>query len=399
MEHDLLNTIVISLVAAAICGFIAKKLKFPTILGYLIAGVAVGPFTPGYVADTEIAQQLAEIGIILLMFGVGMHFSFADLVQVKKIAIPGALFQMLAATVIGMIVAACAGIDPVAGFLYGFSLSIASTVVLLRALDHKGLIDTETGKITVGWLIVEDIAIVLALVLLPLGADMVTKGEEVSLALIAKEVALVVLKIGGFIALMVIFGRKLLPPLLVSIAKAKSGELMTLCILAIALGFAYIAYTIFHASFALGAFLAGLVLSESTIGQKAAEKSLPLRDTFAVLFFISVGMLFDPMILIESPIMVLVTLAIILVGKSVAAFLITIWFKQPKESGYIIAISLAQIGEFSFILAGMGLSYNLLDQNTYNLILAGALFSIAINPFLFRLIGYNTIEKLKSNTA
>lgn len=393
MDHSLLNTLVVGIAMAAFCGVIAKKLKFPAILGYLIAGIIVGPFSPGFVADAAIAQQLAEIGIILLMFGVGLHFSLADLINVRKIAIPGALFQMFVATMIGTGVAIMAGKDPVTGFLYGFSLSIASTVVLLRALESKGIVDTETGKIAVGWLIVEDIAIVLALVLLPIAAGILERGEDISAGFILKEILIVLAKIGGFIVLMVVFGRKLLPPLLMSIAKTRSNELLTLGTLAIALGFAYIAYTVFDASFALGAFLAGLVLSESQIGHKAAEKSLPLRDAFAVLFFISVGMLFNPQILIESPLMVLATLLIIIVGKGAAAYMIAYLFKQPREAGLIIAASLAQIGEFSFILAGMALTHDMMGQNTYNLILAGALLSIALNPFLFRLIESKVLKE------
>jgi CPA2 family monovalent cation:H+ antiporter-2 len=385
MQHDLMNTIVVSIAMAAICGFIARKLKFPVVLGYLIAGIIVGPFSPGFVANAEIAQQLAEIGIILLMFGVGLHFSVRDLIDVRKIAVPGALFQMFVATMIGTCTILAVGGSVVSGVLYGFSLSIASTVVMLRILDHNNTLDTKTGKIAVGWLIVEDIAIVLALVLLPLYADITTKGADISAGFILREVLLVLLKIGGFIAIMVVFGRKLLPMILVSIAKTRSNELMTLGTLAIALGFAYIAYTVFGASFALGAFLAGLVLSESQIGQKAAEKSLPLRDAFAVLFFISVGMLFNPQVLIDSPLMVLATLLIIILGKGLAAYAIATLFGQTRESSMLIAVSLAQIGEFSFILAKMSMAFELLNQEIYNLILAGALLSIALNPFLFRI--------------
>lgn len=385
MPHDLISTIVISIAMAAICGFIARKLKFPVVLGYLIAGIIVGPFSPGFVANAEIAQQLAEIGIILLMFGVGLHFSVRDLVDVRKIAVPGALFQMFVATMIGLFTILALGGTVASGILYGFSLSIASTVVMLRILDHNNTLDTKTGKIAVGWLIVEDIAIVLALVLLPLYADITTKGADISAGFIVREVLFVLLKIGGFIVIMVVFGRKLLPMILVSIAKTRSNELMTLGTLAIALGFAYIAFTVFGASFALGAFLAGLVLSESQIGQKAAEKSMPLRDAFAVLFFISVGMLFNPQVLIDSPLMVLATLLIIILGKGLAAYAIATLFGQTRESSLLIAVSLAQIGEFSFILAKMSMSFELLNQEIYNLILAGALLSIALNPFLFRI--------------
>lgn len=384
MQYDIISTVVVSLVLAFACGMAAKKLKFPTILGYVIAGILVGPFTPGFVADSSIAKELAEIGIILLMFGVGLHFSLHDLFQVRKIALPGALFQMMVATLIGTLIMIATGSDLITGLVYGFSLSVASTVVLLRSLEHRGEIETETGKIAVGWLIVEDIAMVLALVLFPLLADIIGQEKGVTIGFIFSELLRVSLTLGGFIVLMVVVGRKFLPRILVSIAKTKSSELMTLGTLSISLGFAYLAYTAFDASFALGAFLAGLVLSESDIGKKSAEKSLPMRDAFAVLFFVSVGMLFNPMTLIADPFMVLVTLLIIIVGKSGAAIMITHLFKQPMHVSYKIAISLAQIGEFSFILAGMALTKGLLDKDTYNLILSGAILSIALNPFLFK---------------
>ncbi len=386
MEHTLISTIVASLVGAFVCGFAAKKVGLPAIVGYLFAGMLIGPYTPGFVADISTAQQLAEIGIILLMFGVGLHFSFADLVRVKNIAIPGALFQMSIATIIGLGVAVFAGYSWVAGALFGFSLSVASTVVLLRALEERKILQTESGKIAVGWLIVEDIAMVLALVLLPAVATQLGKGEGLSTQMLVTELVTVLLKVGGFFALMILVGRRLLPPLLVVIAQVKSRELITLGTLAIALGFAYLAYTAFGASFALGAFLAGLVLSESDIGYKAAEQSLPMRDAFAVLFFVSVGMLFDPSVLISSPLMVVATLAIIIVGKSAAALLITRIFRQPRDVSLTIAFSLAQIGEFSFILGGIALTSGLMEQSLYSMILAGALLSTALNPFLFSLL-------------
>lgn len=398
MEHTLISTVVASLVGAFICGFAAKKAGLPAIVGYLFAGMLIGPYTPGFVADIATAQQLAEIGIILLMFGVGLHFSFTDLVKVKNIAVPGALFQMLIATIIGMLVAVMAGYDWVTGALFGFSLSVASTVVLLRALEENKLLQTESGKIAVGWLIVEDIAMVLALVLLPTIATQLANNSAIDTQTLITDIITVLLKVGGFFALMILVGRRLLPPLLVTIAQMKSRELITLGTLAIALGFAYLAYTAFGASFALGAFLAGLVLSESDIGYKAAEQSLPMRDAFAVLFFVSVGMLFNPMVVIESPFMVLATLAVIIIGKSIAALLITRLFKQPRDVSLTIAFSLAQIGEFSFILGSIALSSGLMDEKLYGMILAGALLSTALNPLLFSLLN-RTWAQAKPKTA
>lgn len=386
MEYDLINTIVVSITMAFIFGFFAKKMKLPTLVGYLLAGVMIGPRTPGFVADIGLAKQLAEIGIILLMFGVGLHFSVSDLLKVRKIAIPGAIFQMLAATVFGAIVSVLMGFDLSSSIIFGFSLSVASTIVLLRALMHRRALDTESGKIAVGWLIVEDIAMVLALVLLPVFAEVVSGSEHVTVGDILGEILAVLFKIAGFVLFMMVAGRRILPQVLVAIAQQKSRELSTLGTLAIALGFAFVAYTVFGASFALGAFLAGLVLSESEIGQKAAEQSLPMRDAFAVIFFVSVGMLFDPMTLVKQPLLVILTLLIIVVGKSIAALFITKIFKQSEEISYTIAISLAQIGEFSFILAGAAMSMDLMSPDLYNLILAGALLSIAINPFLFKLV-------------
>lgn len=387
MEYDLINTIVLSIVAAFALGLIADRIKLPTIFGYLMAGILVGPFTPGFVADASLASQLAEIGIILLMFGVGLHFSFRDLVKVQKIAIPGAIFQMAIATLIGVLVAKIAGYSLITSAVYGLSLSVASTVVLIRALERRtGGVDSECAKIAVGWLIVEDIIMVLVLVLLPVIADLIVAGEGVEVGVALNKMFWVIVKISAFIVFMIIIGRKILPWLLVTIRKTKSRELSTLGTLAISLGFAFLAYTFFDASFALGAFLAGMVLKESDIGHKAAEQSLPMRDAFAVLFFVSVGMLFDPVTMIEHPIMVLATLSIIILGKTAAAIFITAMFKQNRETSLTIGISLAQIGEFSFILAGYALVHELMPQEIYNLVLAGAILSIAINPFLFKLL-------------
>lgn len=385
MEHALINTVVASIVAAFVFGFIAQKLKFPAILGYLIAGIAVGPFTPGYVADSSIANQLAEIGIILLMFGVGLHFSFSDLLRFSRISIPGALFQIFSVTAIGGVAMKLWGFDWAEGILYGLALSVASTVVLLRAFEERKEIETEHGKIAIGWLIVEDILVVLALVLLPVIADLTATDKPVTPMLIATETIMVAIKIGFFMLLMYFLGRKMLPWLLISIAKTRSAELITLGTLAMALGFAFIAYTVFDASFALGAFLAGLVLGESEIGNRAADKSLPMRDAFAVLFFVSVGMLFNPVTLLERPLMVGTTLLIIVVVKMAVTLAVTRFFKVSWAEGVPIAISLTQIGEFSFILAGISVAKGLMSDEIYSLILAGALFSIALNPFLFKI--------------
>jgi len=385
MEHALINTIIASIVTAFVFGMVAKRLRLPAIFGYLLAGVAIGPHTPGFVANVALAQQLAEIGIILLMFGVGLHFSFQDLMNVRKIALPGALVQMLSATVVGALGARMLGYDVAAGMIFGFSLSVASTIVLLRTLEQRGMLDTEGGKIAVGWLIIEDIAMVLALVMLPVAAEMIHSDAPFDVSVIFATVLTVMFKIGGFFAFMYVASRRFLPWLLATIARMNSSELSTLGTLAIALGFASIAYIVFDASLALGAFLAGMVLGESEIGRESAKNSLPMRDAFSVLFFVSVGMLFEPVTLLNQPLAVLMTLAIIILAKGAAALLIARWFNMPREAGYTVALGLAQIGEFSFILGGLAMANGLLTQDLYNLILAGAMLSIVINPFLFRL--------------
>ncbi|MFO0068995.1 MAG: cation:proton antiporter, partial [Alphaproteobacteria bacterium] len=329
--------------------------------------------------------QLAEIGIILLMFGVGLHFSLRDLFESRKIALPGALVQMASATAIGAALASILGYSLSTALIFGFSLSVASTIVLIRSLEQRNLIDAQGGKIAISWLIIEDIAMVLALVMLPVIAQIINENQHITIAVIATTMLEVMFKIGGFFAFMFIVGRRFLPWLLVQIAKMRSAELSTLGTLAIALGFASIAYVVFDASLALGAFLAGVMLSESEIGKKFSESTLPLRDAFSVLFFVSVGMLFDPKTLLLQPLAVLMTCLIIVVAKSIAAIAITSWFKQPKSVTYAVAIGLAQIGEFSFILGGLALTKGLLDQELFNLILAGAMLSIVINPFLFRI--------------
>jgi len=393
MEHTLIDTIIASIVSAFILALLAKKMKLPAIFGYIMAGIAIGSKTPGFVADIAVAQQLAEIGIILLMFGVGLHFSFKDLLAVRKVALPGALAQMLSATIIGALASNMLGYTIAQGAVFGFSLSVASTIVLLRSLEERRLLGSEGGKIAIGWLIVEDLIMVLALVILPVSADMIKSTEPVNIAMIFSTVAIVMLKMGGFFAFMIFIGGRFLPWLLETVAKLRSSELNTLGALAIALGFASLAHTVFGASFALGAFLAGMVLGESKIGRESAKNSLPMRDAFSVLFFVSVGMLFEPMILVQKPLAVLITVLIILLAKGLSALLIIRWFKQPKEVGYIVAIGLAQIGEFSFILGGLALSNGLINQDLYNLILAGAIISIVLNPFLFRI--YDTFFQKK----
>lgn len=396
MEYALINTIIGSIVTAFIFGMIAKKLNLPAIFGYLLAGVAIGPHTPGFVADVSLAKQLAEIGIILLMFGVGLHFSLRELIDSRKIALPGALVQMAVATLIGALLATMLGYTLTTAMIFGFSLSVASTIVLIRSLKQRNLLNTNGGKIAISWLIIEDIAMVLALVLLPVLAEIASGNQEATAGAIMGTLLSVSFKVGVFFVFMIVVGRRFLPWLLVEIAKVRSVELNTLGTLSIALGFASIAYVVFDASLALGAFLAGVMLSESSIGKKSAESTLPLRDAFSVLFFVSVGMLFDPKTLVLQPVAVLMTCLIIVVAKTIAAIAITRIFKQPKNVTYVVAIGLAQIGEFSFILGGLALAKGLLDQDLFNLILAGAMLSIVINPFLFRLYD-NKFSKTKSS--
>lgn len=385
MEHTLIYTIIASIVAAFIFGMLAKQLKLSSIFGYLLAGIVIGPHTPGFVADISLAKQLAEIGIILLMFGVGLHFSFRDIVETRKIALPGAVVQMLSATIVGGMIGSLLGYDPVASFIFGFSLSVASTIVLIRSLEQRNLLDDGAGKLAISWLIVEDIVMVFALVMLPVLAEIVRGAQEASVEVIATIILSTAFKIGGFVAFMVVVGRRLLPWVLTRISNMHSEELNTLGTLAIALGFALIAYVVFDASLALGAFLAGVMLNESDIGRKSADSSVQMRDAFSVLFFVSVGMLFDPDTLTQQPLAVLLTFLTIVVAKSVAAIAIMSWFKQPREIRYAVAIGLAQIGEFSFILGGLALMKGIIVQDLYNLILAGAMLSIVANPFIFRL--------------
>ncbi len=389
MEHDisLITTLAAGFGVALILGFIAERIKLPALVGYLVAGIIIGPATPGFVADLHTASQLAEIGVMLLMFGVGLHFSLDDLLAVKRIALPGAVVQMGLATLLGMGIAWSWGWSLGAGLIFGLSLSCASTVVLLKALEARGILDSMNGRIAVGWLVVEDLATVLILVLLPplagvLGGD-AGSGDGAPLW---QTIAQTLLQVSAFIALMLIGGRRVLPWLLWQVARTGSRELFTLAVIAAAIGIAYGASALFHVSFALGAFFAGMVMRESEFSHRAAEESLPLRDAFSVLFFVSVGMLFVPNVLLEQPLQVLAVVAIIVIGKSLAAMALVLVFRYPLNTALTVAASLAQIGEFSFILAALGISLKLMPAEGMSLILAGALISIALNPLVFAVV-------------
>lgn len=391
MHHDtpLIATIVVGLSLAFLFGAIAQRLRASPLVGYLLAGVAIGPRTPGFVANQTIASELAEVGIILLMFGVGLHFSMKDLWSVRKIAIPGAVVQIFVATLLGVGLSHYLGWQLGAGIVMGLALSVASTVVLLRAMQARRLLNTERGRIAVGWLIVEDIVMVLTLVLLPallplfgVATTDISANHAENFDLL-KTFAVTVLQIAAFVVLMLVAGRRVIPWILHYAAHTGSRELFRLAVLAIALGTAFGAAKLFGVSFALGAFFAGMILSESTLSQQAASETLPLRDAFAVLFFISVGMLFDPAILLRDPLAVVTTLTIVIVGKSVAAYAIVRAFGYPATTALTISVSLAQIGEFSFILAGLGVTLGVLPDLGRELILAGAIGSIMLNPLLF----------------
>jgi len=393
MPHDtpLIATIVAGLGLAFVFGTIAQRLKIPPLVGYLLAGVAVGPFTPGYVADQALATELAELGIILLMFGVGLHFSLKDLLSVKAIAIPGAIVQIAVATLMGLGLAMLMKWKVSEGLVFGLALSVASTVVLLRALQERRLMETGRGRIAVGWLIVEDLAMVLALVLIPTFANLQTGNVTTAASLLGAHfelglwgiLLLTAVKVALFIALMLVVGRRLIPWILHYIAHTGSRELFRLAVLAIALGVAFGSTRLFDVSLALGAFFAGMMLRESPLSARAAQESLPLRDAFAVLFFVSVGMLFDPFSVIRDPWPLIATLLVVIVGKSIAAFLIVIAFRHPIATALTISASLAQIGEFSFILAELGYASKMLSKQARDLILAGAILSIMLNPLVF----------------
>lgn len=391
MHHDtaLINMIAVGLGLAFVFGALAHKVRLSPLVGYLVAGIVVGPFTPGFVADQALANQLAEIGVMLLMFGVGLHFSLKDLMAVKAIAIPGAIGQITVATLLGWGVSSLMGWPTIHGIVFGFSLATASTVVLLRAMEERRLLETLRGKIAVGWLIVEDLACVLALVMMPVlagvfGAD--ANREAHTLGSILTEIGWTFVQLGLFVAVMLVVGRRVIPWILERIAGTGSRELFTLSVLAIALGVAFGSAMLFGVSFALGAFFAGMLLNESELSHKAAHDSLPLRDAFAVLFFVSVGMLFNPMILVEHPWQVLATVLIIMFGKSAAAFFIVRAFGHPTSTALTISASLAQIGEFAFIIAGLGVALQILPPSGQSLVLAGALVSIMLNPLVFGLL-------------
>jgi monovalent cation:H+ antiporter-2, CPA2 family len=390
VPHDitLITTIAAGLGLALVLGFLATKVGVPPLVGYLVAGIIAGPATPGFVADVHLTGQLAEIGVMLMMFGVGLHFSIEDLMSVRRIAIPGAIVQILGATVLGAAVATLWGWSLGAALVFGLSLSVASTVVLLRALEALHQLQSLNGRIAVGWLVVEDLVVVLVLVLLPALSPMLGGRAESAAGQENLGIALVVTlgKVAAFIALMLIGAKRLLPRLLWAVARTGSRELFTLSIITAAVGIAYAAAELFSVSFALGAFFAGMVLRESSLSHRAAEESLPLRDAFAVLFFVSVGMLFDPAIVVREPLKVLAVVAIIMVGKTVAAVALVLALRYPLNTALTVGASLAQIGEFSFILAGLGVSLGLLPPEGQSRILAGALISITLNPLFFSAI-------------
>ena len=388
MPHatPLITLIAAAFAAALVLGFVAARLRMPALVGYLVAGILIGPATPGFVGDIEIASQFAEVGVMLLMFGVGLHFSLDDLMSVRKVALPGALVQMVVATALGAGVATWWGWALPAAIVFGLALSVASTVVLLKALESRGLVDSVNGRIAIGWLVVEDLAMVLVLVLLPPLAGMA--GADGGGAASALWVALrrTVLEVAAFVVLMWVVGRRVFPWLLWQVARTGSRELFTLCVVAAAVSIAYGSAQLFGVSFALGAFFAGMVLRESGFSHRAAEETLPLRDAFAVLFFVSVGMLFDPRVLVDEPLKVLAVVGIIVLGKSLAAAGLVLLLRYPLNTALTVSAGLAQIGEFSFILAGLGMSLGVLPATGQSLILAGALISIALNPLVFAAI-------------
>ena len=374
----LISTIAVGLVAAFVLGLLAQRLRLSPIVGYLAAGIVIGPYSPGFVGDVDLATQLSEIGVILLMFGVGLHFSFKELLAVRRVALPGAIAQMTVATALGTGLGLVMGWGTAGALLFGLALSVASTVVMLRALEERQLLDTRAGHIAVGWLIVEDLAMVIALVVVPvLAGDGVSGGE------LAGELALTVLRVGGFVALMWFVGRRVIPWTLARVADTGSRELFTLGVLAIGLGVAVGAAWMFEVSFALGAFFAGMILRESDLSHRAAEDSLPLRDAFAVLFFVAVGMLVDPSIVLRQPLALLATVGIIVVGKFAIAFALVRALRYSRSMALVVATSLAQIGEFSFILVTLGADLEVLSQDAQDLVLAGAIISIILNPLLF----------------
>ncbi|MHA3059298.1 cation:proton antiporter [Acinetobacter sp. ANC 4636] len=392
MPHnvDLIVLLAVGFGLALLCGYISARLRLPPLIGYLIAGILISPNTPGIEADLGLANQLAELGVMFLMFGVGMHFSLKDLLQVRRIALPGAILQIAVATLLGLAVAMFWGWSLGSALVFGLSLSCASTVVLLKALSDQGLLESVNGKIAVGWLLVEDLVMVLVLVILPatavlLGGKALDHGHAASTS-IWLTLGLTLLKVAGFIAFMLIIGKRLVPMIMQFVVRLGSRELFTLTVVACAVSIAYGSYAIFGVSMALGAFFAGMVVKESDFSHRAEEETLPLREVFSILFFVSVGMLFDPHIIVEQPLHILAVVAIIMLGKTLAAMGLVLFFRYPINTALTVGASLAQIGEFSFILATLGISLGLLTTSAQNLILAGALFSITLNSFVFSAI-------------
>jgi CPA2 family monovalent cation:H+ antiporter-2 len=392
-EINLISTIAVGFGFAIVLGYMAARLKVPPLVGYLIAGILIGPHTPGFTADVGLATQLAEIGVMLLMFGVGLHFSLGDLMSVRRIAVPGAIVQMFVATALGAGIALWWNWTPGAAVVFGIALSVASTVVLLKALETRGQLESGNGRIAVGWLVVEDLAMVIVLVMLPplaflLGGKAPTIASTAAgdVSNVWSVLGITLFKVAAFVALMLVVGRKLFPRMLWAVAAVGSRELFTLCVIAAALGIAFGAAALFGVSFALGAFFAGMVLRESPLSQRAAEESLPLRDAFSVLFFVSVGMLFDWRILIEHPVKVIGVVAIIMIGKTIAAIALVLLLRYPLNTALTVGVSLAQIGEFSFILIGLAVTLQIVPTEAQSLVLAGALISIACNSLLFAAI-------------
>jgi CPA2 family monovalent cation:H+ antiporter-2 len=389
-SHSLVSTLVAAIVLAFIFGFLAQRLRLSPIVGYLVAGIAVGPYTPGFVADTDFALQLSEIGVILLMFGVGLKISIEDIWSVRWVAVPGSVLQMVAATLMGAGAGMALGMPLAEAVILGVALSIASTIVFMRVMEERRLIKSEEGRIGISWLLVEDLVVVLAIVVLPALVAAMATGGAIAPAALLSALGITFVKIAAFIALMLVIGGRFFPWLIVQIAHAKSRELLSLGTLALALGVAWAAYYWFDASFALGAFLAGLALNGSKFSHRVAEESLPLRDTFAVIFFVAVGMLFNPTVLIEAPLAVAAIVFVIIAGKAILGYIPMRMLGQSHEASLLIALGTAQIGEFSFVLAGLGVQLNVMSMETYSLILAGSIISIALNPIMMRLVPHIT---------
>ena len=382
---ELITTIAASLGLAMIMGFVAARMKLPPMAGYLLAGIIIGPATPGFVADVGLAKQLADIGVMLLMFGVGLHFSLDDLLAVRRVVVPGAIAQVIISTGLGIALALFWGWTPGAAVVFGLALSVASTVVVLRALEAGRALQSINGRIAIGWLIVEDLLMVLVLVLLPPLGQVLGGGQSPAAAASNLWIALslTVGKVLAFVAFMLLVGRRVLPRILWLVARTGSRELFTLCVISAAVGVAYISTALFDVSFAIGAFFAGMMMRESDLSHRAAQESLPLRDAFAVLFFVSVGMLFDPAVVVEEPAKLLAVTAIVMVGNPIVAIALVLAFRYPLNTALTVGASLAQIGEFSFILAALGVSIGLLPTQAQSLIVAAALISIAANPVVF----------------